>query len=245
MIPDGSNTATITAAIVDDSEPEIDESFSVTLTSVTLLNYNNGGRDFTYPGDDSLIDSLPTISDSSDMFQATIASNDDAFGVISLKTNSYQVNEGTTLLVDVERSGGTFGTLNLQFTVQSVTALGNGIDYSAPTSPINILPGQSLLQLTIPIIDDITPELQESFTVTIDSVEGGASLGTIRTATVIILPSDNPNGRVRFTDSDVSGRVVANPANSPSDIMLEVLRLDGSIGSIDVSSYCIYSSICV
>uniref|UniRef100_A0A1X7VF86 Staphylococcus aureus surface protein A n=3 Tax=Amphimedon queenslandica TaxID=400682 RepID=A0A1X7VF86_AMPQE len=235
MIPDGSNTAIITAAIVDDSEPEIDESFSVTLTAVTLLNYNNGGRDFTYPGDDSLIDSLPTISDSSDTFQATIAANDDAFGVISLTTNSYQVEEGTTLLVNVERSGGTFGTLSLQFTVQSVSALGNGIDYSAPTSPINILPGQALLQLTIPIIDDINPELQESFTVTIDSVEGGASLGTIRTATVIILPSDNPNGRVRFTDSDISGRVVANPVNSPSDVMLEVLRLDGSIGSIDVT----------
>ena len=239
MIPDGSNTAIITAAIVDDSEPEIDESFSVALTSVSLLNYNNGGRDFTYPGDDSLIDSLPTISDSSDTFQATIASNDDAFGVISLTTNSYEVTEGTTLVIDVERSGGTFGTLSLQFTVDSVGALGNGIDYSAPTSPINILPGQALLQLTIPIIDDITPELQESFTVTIDSVEGGASLGTIRTATIIILPSDNPNGRVRFTDSDISGRVVANPVDSPSDVMLEVLRLDGSIGSIDVSHYCI------
>ena len=236
MISDGSNTGIITAAIIDDTVPEIDESFSLTLTSVTLLNYENGGRDFTYLGDDSLIDSLPTLSDSADTFEATISSNDDAFGIINLSANSYQVSEGTTLTVNVIRSGGTFGTLSLYFTVQSGTALGNGIDYSSPTSPINISPGQSSLQLTIPIIDDITPELQESFTVTINRVEGGASLGTIRSATVIILPSDNPNGRVRFTGSDVSGRVVSNPVDGPADVMLEVLRLDGSIGSIDVST---------
>ena len=236
MISDGSNTGTITVTIIDDAIPEIDELFTVTLTSVSLMNYENGGRDFTYNGDESLIDSLPSLG-SSTQFDATISANDDAYGIISLSNSSFEVTEGSTLVINVVRSAGTFGTLSLSFTVGSGSALGNGIDYIAPSSPMSMAPGQTLLRLSIPIIDDITPELQESFLFTITGVEGGATVGSIRSASVIILPSDNPNGRVRFAASAVSGRVIENPVGSPTNVMLEVLRLDGSIGSIDVSGH--------
>lgn len=234
VIPDGSNSGTITVSIIDDTTAEIGELFTVTLTSVTLMNYDNGGRDFTFVGDDSLIDSLPSLS-SSIQFDTTISANDDAYGIVSLLTNSHEVSEGAIVTINVLRSAGTFGTLSLSFTVGSGSALGNGIDYTAPSSPVTIAPGQSSLQLLIPTVDDITPELQESFVFTITSVDGGASLGNVLSAIIIILPSDNPNGRVRFTSDDVSGRVIANPVSSPSDVMLEVLRLDGTIGEIDVS----------
>lgn len=242
IIPDGSNSGIITATINDDTIAEIGEDFTITLTSVTLLNYPNGGRDFTYAGDITLIDSEPSISSSSMQFVTTIQANDDAFGIINLSTNSIEATEGSTVMVNIVRSAGTFGTLSVSFTVGSGSAIGNGIDYTAPSSPINMAPQQSILQLSIPIIDDITPELQESFVVTITGVEGGATLGTVLSAIIIILPSDNPNGRVRFTDADVNGRVIANPIGSPTDVMLEVQRLDGTIGNIDVS---VYNSTCV
>ena len=54
--------STISVSIIDDSTPEIAETFTIiTLTSVLLINYQNGGRNFDYAGDISLIDSVPSL----------------------------------------------------------------------------------------------------------------------------------------------------------------------------------------
>ena len=99
---------------------------------------------------------------------------------------------------------------------------------------MSMLPNQNSLQISIPTVNDVTPELQEFFSFTITGIEGGAILGNVTSATIIILPNDNPNGRVRFTASDVVGRVIDNPTNGSVNVMFEMLRLDGVNGIIDV-----------
>ena len=209
------------------------------MTAVTLINDINGGRNFDFSGDESLIDSLPLLGLIL-QFDATISQNDDANGIISLASSSYEITEGATVSIVVQRTAGTFGALSVHFTLTPGTALGNGIDYISPSSPVAMAPGQSSVQISVSTVDDVTPELQEYFSLTLTSVAGGATLGSVLTTTIIIAPNDNPNGRVRFTASDVAGRVIANPTDAPSNVQFEVLRLDGNIGSIDVSlmTYC-------
>ena len=54
--------------------------------------------------------------------------------------------------------------------------------------------GETKAPLPITIIDDIVPEKEETFTVTLDRVSGGGVLGTITQTNVVIQASDDLNG---------------------------------------------------
>ena len=54
--------------------------------------------------------------------------------------------------------------------------------------------GEAKAPLPITIIDDIIPEREETFTVTLDRVSGGGVLGTITQTNVVIQASDDLNG---------------------------------------------------
>lgn len=210
----------------------------LTLTSVGLSEDINGGRDFNYAGDESLIDTLPSLGIIKQT-DITILKNDDANGIISLTAASFTGIEGSSAVVEVSRSRGKFGTLTVQYTVGGVntdSALGGGVDYSAPGSSVTMSPGQSSVSVLIPIVDDSSPELQEFFSFELDSVTGGASLGNLTSAIVVIEPNDNPNGRVLFAASDVA-MVVDNPTDSSVTVDFNVLREDGTFGTIEVMCY--------
>lgn len=51
-----------------------------------------------------------------------------------------------------------------------------------------------LVSAGLAIVDDNIPEFNESFTVVLTSVSGGAVLGTVLETTVVILANDDPNG---------------------------------------------------
>ena len=64
-----------------------------------------------------------------------------------------------------------------------------------PLNGIDSIPaGSSISPVTLLILDDILPEFTEEFSIQLVAVEGGARLGTITSASVSILPSDDPNG---------------------------------------------------
>ena len=218
--------------------PEVNELFILTLTSVSLAEDINGGRDFNFEGDESLIDSIPSLGiiKQTDL---TILKNDDANGIISLTASTYYGTEGSSVAIELSRTRGKFGTLTVQYTVGGVdtdSALGGGVDYSSPGSSVTISPGQSSASVVVPIIDDNNPELQEFFSFELNSVTGGARLGNLTSAVVIIEPSDNPNGRVLFSSSDAA-QVIDNPTDSIQAVNFDVLREDGTFGSIEVRQY--------
>lgn len=232
-IPDGEATASIVATIVPDSIPEVDEAFVLRLGSIELAADINGGREFNFAGDKSLIDSTPQLGPNTEA-EIVIQKNDDANGVVSISLNQFTVQEGSVAMVQLTRTGGTFGAIAVSFIVTPGTASGSGVDFSSPSSPLTILPGQSSAVISIPVIDDSVPEFQESFTVNLTSVGGGGRLGDQITTIVIIDTSDNPTGRVHFSSADVAGHVVENPSVGTATVSLTVERQDGTNGVVEV-----------
>ena len=232
-IPNGEATTSVVATIVPDSIPEVDEAFIVRLVSIQLASDINGGREFNFAGDTSLIDSIPQLGPNTEA-EIVIQKNDDANGVVSVTLNQFTVQEGDSAMVQLSRTGGTFAAIAVSFTITPGTALGSGIDFSAPSSPMIIPPGVSSAIISIPIIDDTVPEFQESFSIMLTGVGNGGRLGDETTAVVIIDASDNPTGRVRFSSTDVAGRVVDNPSAGSTIVSLTVERQDGTNGIVEV-----------
>lgn len=70
-----------------------------------------------------------------------------------------------------------------------------GEDYSIASSDVVLLEGETSKAVPIYIIDDIYPELEESFLVQLlNETTGGAKLGALTEAIIIIEASDDPYG---------------------------------------------------
>ena len=227
--------------IVNDDLPELDESFSIILQSVELMEDINGGRDFTFDRDPSLIDMPPSLGTNT-RIEVRIRQNDDPFGIISLTNTIFRVNEGETAAISLVRSGGTFGSVSVQYTIVNGQAT-VGQDYSLPPGSRTVVfaAGQATANILIPIIDDSVPELQEDFTVQISLTTGSAaSLGTVTAASVIIEASDSPFGDVGFSQAGVNGVLVSNPtvAQGPTSVSFPVIRSAGLNGVTQVCMSC-------
>lgn len=227
----------IQVTIINDQDAELDETFTITLLSVELLDSFDNLRGFTFAGDSSAID-MPPILGPNDELEVVILENDDARGVVSLDANLFAAVEGRTAYINMTRSGGTFGDIGIQYQITNGSARGNGQDYRvlSPQGEIVIAQGQSTASIMIPIVDDTLPELQEQFFVELTGATGGASLGGITTAAVIIDPSDDPNGVIRFSVQDQSRAPVQNPSPGQSILSVDftVERAGGTIGTTEV-----------
>ena len=70
-----------------------------------------------------------------------------------------------------------------------------GEDYSVASTDVVLLEGESSKAVPIYIINDLVPELEESFLlVLINQTTGGAVLGDLTRTIITILPSDDPFG---------------------------------------------------
>ena len=126
----------------------------------------------------------------------------------------------------------------IQYNITDGSARGNGQDYRLLSSQgeIVITQGQSMASIMVPIVDDALPELQEQFFVELTGATGGATLAGITTATVIIEPSDDPNGVIRFSVEDQSRPPVQNPSLGQPALSLtfRIERAGGTIGTTEV-----------
>lgn len=108
-------------------------------------------------------------------------------GTLSFSASTYSVNESTTngLTITVARTGGTVNAVTAQYATSSGTAT-SGTDFTSTSGTVSFSNGSSTSQtFSIPIISDGVTEVPETFTVTLSSPTGGATLGT-STATVTI-----------------------------------------------------------
>ncbi len=228
IIADNSNTGTISVTIGNDNTPEINEFFVININSVELINNINNGRDFDYNGDTSLIDTIPSLGVITTT-NINIEENDNARGVFSFTTSTITVTEGTTVVIDIQRLQGTFGTPAIHYTVSTGTAQEDDYMKATPTSPIIFSVGQSLRSISITIVDDILPELQETLLVELTGINNGGILGDITELSIIIEPSDNPLGSIGFSDIDIAGRVLDNSMTSPFFISLTIDKEGGEL----------------
>jgi hypothetical protein len=108
-------------------------------------------------------------------------------GTIQLTGNTtYEVTEGAVANIMVHRIGDVSGMARVDYATLDGTAVA-GMDYRGTSGTLVFADGVSGYQtISIPITDDNTPEVAETFTVTLSNVSG-ATLGAPSSATVNIV----------------------------------------------------------
>ena len=218
---DGDTAAkSIVVPIVDDTQVEDDEQFSVTLTEPT------GGA--------SLGAAASTV---------TIASEDVAPpGTLAVAPAALTVNEpdGTATL-SVTRSGGSAGEVSVNFATANGTALA-GSDFTATAGTLTWADGDTAAKsIIVPILDDTQVEGDEQFSVTLASPTGGASLGAATAGVTIVSEDLAPTGSLQFDGVGDDGMVTLrfNEDGTPATpakalVQIAVTRSGGSAGEASI-----------
>ncbi|MDH3805865.1 MAG: hypothetical protein OEU90_10390, partial [Gammaproteobacteria bacterium] len=111
-------------------------------------------------------------------------------GTLQFAEISYDATEGTVVNILVNRSGGDSGVVSVDYATADGTAIA-GADYPAMNGTFTYANQTSGNQtISIPITDDNSAEVSESFTVTLSNVSG-ATLGANSSVTINIIDNDS------------------------------------------------------
>lgn len=110
-------------------------------------------------------------------------------GVFTLGTGIFTIDEtaGITTIV-VNRINGTSGRVSVDFAVTGGTAT-DALDFTGSTGTLFFEDGQTSQTITIPILDDLLPEGDETVLITLSNPDD-AGLGTPSTGTLTILDNE-------------------------------------------------------
>jgi len=178
-------TKSFTVTIQDDAVLEPTQAFSVTLSGQT-----------------------PGVLLGSPSAATVVIEDDDAPGVVALSSASYSVTEGdsgtTQVTVMFTRTGGLRGEAVAHYSTSAGSATA-GVDYQTASGSVTWVDGtDGDKDVAFNVIGDDTLEIDETFTVTIDSVDT-ASLGSPASATITILENE--------IDSEAPALTLATPGD--------------------------------
>ncbi|XP_031463513.1 adhesion G-protein coupled receptor V1-like, partial [Phasianus colchicus] len=215
--------ATIFLPILDDDDPERSESVFVELNNTVLIEKVQ---------DRPIVNSPRLGSASETIAHVIINANDDAFGTLQLSASTVRVAENYVgPIINVTRTGGIFADVSVKFKAMPITATA-GEDYSVASSDVVLLEGETSKAVPIYIINDINPEVEESFYVQLlNQTTGGALLGSLTRAIIIIEASDDPFGSFVFQITEFT---VEEPEFGSVPIDLPVIRNAGTLGNVTV-----------
>uniref|UniRef100_A0A8K9V586 Adhesion G-protein coupled receptor V1 n=1 Tax=Oncorhynchus mykiss TaxID=8022 RepID=A0A8K9V586_ONCMY len=216
--------AKVTLRVLDDDEPERDESVFMELISVNLIG---GGQH------ERLIVHSPRLGPKAEIVaQVIVEASDDAFGFLQLSAPAINVAEDYVgPIINVTRIGGIFADVSVKFRAVPMTAR-VGDDYSIASSDVVLLEGETSKPVPIYIIDDVIPELEETFRIELLNVTtGGAKLGVLTRTIITILPSDDPFGAFVFQAGPVT---IEEPGVNSFQVTLPIVRNAGAIGTVVV-----------
>ncbi|XP_014844179.1 PREDICTED: G-protein coupled receptor 98 isoform X1 [Poecilia mexicana] len=215
--------ANVTLRVLDDNDPERDESVFVKLISLDLIKGDQNRPILTSP-------SLGPLTDI--VAQVIVEASDDAFGVLQLSASAVSVAEHYVgPIINVTRVGGIFADVSVKFRAIPVTARVSE-DYSVASTDVVLLEGESSKSVPVYVINDLVPELEETFIIElINQTTGGALLGELTRAVITILPSDDPFGAFVFQAVPVT---VEEPESTSAVVTLPVVRNAGTIGTVAV-----------
>ncbi|KAM8885173.1 adhesion G-protein coupled receptor V1 [Spinachia spinachia] len=215
--------ANITVQLLDDDNPERDESVFVVLISVELIKGQQ----------ERLISNSPLLGLGTDIVaQVIVEASDDAFGILQLSASAVSVAEHYVgPIINVTRVGGIFADVSVKFRAVPLTARVSE-DYSVASTDVVLLEGESSKSVPVYVINDVVPELEETFLIElINQTTGGALLGELRRAIITILPSDDPFGAFVFQAVPVT---IEEPGSNSLEVKLPIVRNAGTIGTVVV-----------
>ncbi|KAI6651569.1 hypothetical protein LOD99_5177 [Oopsacas minuta] len=218
----GITTRMIDITVLHDTVPEADERFDVLLISAELLSAPQPGM------------AIPTIdSGAASISEITISENDDARGIFSFTSTQFTVPEPASNFLFVRRSAGLFGTVAVRYTVTLVTAALN--DLSSLNGQVTFTEGTSLAALPLTVADDLNPEFDETFTVSLTSPSGGASIASTNFSTVVtISENDDIHGVFGFS-IETRSIEVEEPQSIPLSVSLVLERYEGAEGVVRIT----------
>lgn len=181
-----------------------------------------------------LIETAETVGDDIKTFFSddfTIAAQAGAFPGQSLQFSSvtYSAAENAgSAAITVTRSGGSSGTLSIDYATTDNGSATAGQDYSAISGTLDFAEGETSKQFTVDLLDDAIYEGDE----TVDLLLTGGSVGTINSATLTIAENDSQSfGNVEFSGSSYQLN------EDGGSLTVTVQRNNGSVGagSVDYS----------
>uniref|UniRef100_A0A4W5KSS9 Calx-beta domain-containing protein n=1 Tax=Hucho hucho TaxID=62062 RepID=A0A4W5KSS9_9TELE len=196
ILEDDSGVANLTVPILTDKLPEMNESFSIRILKVVLVNLTVAQKN------------LPSIGHP-DKAVVTIGMNGDAFGVFLIYSFSpnatrdglyLEVREEPRVSVPlvIERRGGNLGQVTVEWRFVGGMAT-PGTDFTGTGETLVFADGDVKKNIEIVIVDDLEPEDSETLMVGLVKTAGGSRiLPSSDTVTIIILANDNVAGVVGF-----------------------------------------------
>jgi YVTN family beta-propeller protein len=136
-------------------------------------------------------------------------------GSLQFSASTFAVNESAgTVTITVTRANGSDNAVSAAVTSTNGTATA-GQDFTAVAATVNFAAGDAAAKtFTIPISNDLDTENDETFTIALSGATGGASIGTIATATVTIQDNDPAAPTVTRFPAATSSQPLALTANN-------------------------------
>ena len=162
-------TKTVNVAIANDSGVEVAETFTATLSNPT------GGATLGAPATATV-----TIQD------------DDAAqgpGRLAFASFGFAAPENGSAAVTVARTGGSAGAVSVQYATQAGSATPQN-DYEPRFGTLHFAAGETSKTVTVPLKNDGQAESVETFGIALSSPGGGATLGAVRQATIVVFDDE-------------------------------------------------------
>ncbi|MES2682807.1 MAG: Calx-beta domain-containing protein [Pseudomonadota bacterium] len=218
----GATTANVRTTLIGDSEIEGDETFTVTLS-----NPNNASQ----PADS---DTTPRTA------TGTITDDDFRFELATATTTVDEGVMGGNAVITVNRIGRSLAPATVDFAVTAGTATA-AVDYTVPASATVSFPAGSggAQTISIPLVDDPTDEVDETFAVAISNPSAPGTLGTQTSNAVTIIDNDEPPtlriAPVSISEGDVGTKLLRFTATlsaaSAKAVMATATTADGTAKS--------------
>ncbi len=228
----GVTSQTITVPTINDTLVEGPETFAVALSSPSPATSIGLGSPST---------ATVTITDN------------DAFGSLQLASATYSVTEGAVASLVVTRTGGSAGTVTVQYATSNggggAAAIGGaptavGTDYTTVAGTLTFLNGVKSQTIRVPTKADTLQEGPETFTVTLSSPGGGATLGAPAAAVVTIVDDETPRlqfATAAYTVAESAGSVTltvqrAGPTTAQNSVQYALAGVSATGGGVDFVS---------
>ena len=165
----------IDVPILDDTTPENNQTFNVTLSNAT-------GASLGTPGSSTV-----TIRDNDEVQQNP--------GSLAFSQDAYQASEDDdSAEISVERTGGSDNAVTVQVSTADGSAIA-GQDYTAVDSTLSWADGDAAPKtFSVPILEDILSEANETINLSLSTPTGGATLGTPSSSTLTLVDDDTDFG---------------------------------------------------
>ncbi len=160
----------------------------------------------------------------------TIKDSSQNNGSLSFKSKEVTGNEGKTLNIEVERSGGSDGKVSVSYKVDKDSGNAKADDYQLESNKtLNWNVGDtSIKTIKVVLKNDANREGDEDFTLLLENPKGGAVLKNPKAVVVKIKDSTRLSGSLGFKSTSVTG-------DEGKTVSIEVERTSGKDGEASIS----------